>query len=268
MSKIYHYTSIESLALILKNKTIRFSRLDKVDDIEESCYLSGPTKTNMGQYIFVSCWTREQAEILPMWKMYTDYQGVRICFDEDLFIVKDETYGVEREFFVLPDQVKDCELTLFQNEAKLQEVHYVENVEQEINKLIEVDSEDKIRILFRNAGIYKRKDWEFQKEHRFKIVVTPIANEKFTIGLSGNLLFNFWEEFMKFQYNNIKCMIKNIPIKETYIDIPFNPNILKTMEITLGPRISTGGKEIVEELLDKYKDIKVYNSIFHGKIRR
>lgn len=30
--KLYHYTSIETLALILKHKTIRFSRLDRVDD--------------------------------------------------------------------------------------------------------------------------------------------------------------------------------------------------------------------------------------------
>ena len=33
--KIYHYTNLESLAMILKNKTIRFNRLDKVDDLEE-----------------------------------------------------------------------------------------------------------------------------------------------------------------------------------------------------------------------------------------
>ena len=32
MAKIYHYTSIETLALILKYKTIRFNRLDQVDD--------------------------------------------------------------------------------------------------------------------------------------------------------------------------------------------------------------------------------------------
>jgi len=33
--KIYHYTTIESLAQILKNKTLLFNRLDCVDDIEE-----------------------------------------------------------------------------------------------------------------------------------------------------------------------------------------------------------------------------------------
>ena len=29
--RLYHYTSINTLALILKNKTIRFNRLDKVN---------------------------------------------------------------------------------------------------------------------------------------------------------------------------------------------------------------------------------------------
>lgn len=33
--KLYHYTSLDTLALILKNKTIMFNRLDRVDDIEE-----------------------------------------------------------------------------------------------------------------------------------------------------------------------------------------------------------------------------------------
>lgn len=30
--KIYHYTSLENLALILKHKTIRFNRLDRMED--------------------------------------------------------------------------------------------------------------------------------------------------------------------------------------------------------------------------------------------
>ncbi|MBE6746525.1 MAG: hypothetical protein E7558_03645 [Ruminococcaceae bacterium] len=32
---LYHYTSIETLALILKNRTIRFNSLDKMDDLQE-----------------------------------------------------------------------------------------------------------------------------------------------------------------------------------------------------------------------------------------
>ena len=37
---IYHYTTIESLALILKNKTLLFNRLDCVDDLEEGSVCS------------------------------------------------------------------------------------------------------------------------------------------------------------------------------------------------------------------------------------
>ena len=33
--KLYHYTSLATLALILKNRTIMFNRLDRVDDVEE-----------------------------------------------------------------------------------------------------------------------------------------------------------------------------------------------------------------------------------------
>ena len=33
--KIYHYTTIDALAMILSNRSIKFSRLDKVDDMEE-----------------------------------------------------------------------------------------------------------------------------------------------------------------------------------------------------------------------------------------
>lgn len=58
--RIYHYTSLESLALILQNKTIRFNRLDKVDDLEEGNVESLGIK--FCKYIFVSCWTEDENE--------------------------------------------------------------------------------------------------------------------------------------------------------------------------------------------------------------
>ncbi len=36
MDYLYHYTSIETLALILSNKTLCFNNLLNVDDIEEA----------------------------------------------------------------------------------------------------------------------------------------------------------------------------------------------------------------------------------------
>ena len=34
--KLYHYTSIDSLAMIMSSRSIKFNRLDKVDDLEPS----------------------------------------------------------------------------------------------------------------------------------------------------------------------------------------------------------------------------------------
>lgn len=35
MDYLYHYTNVETLALILANRTIRFNALNKMDDLQE-----------------------------------------------------------------------------------------------------------------------------------------------------------------------------------------------------------------------------------------
>ncbi|MBT2688378.1 hypothetical protein J7I93_09305 [Bacillus sp. ISL-47] len=76
LSYLYHYTSIETLALILKNKTIRFSSLSRVDDIEER---RTEDYGDLGRFCFVSCWTNETEESIPLWNLYTpNMTGVRI----------------------------------------------------------------------------------------------------------------------------------------------------------------------------------------------
>ena len=85
--RIHHYTTIDTLALILKNKTIRFNRLDKVDDLEENITANG---VKIGQYSFVSCWTDDENESIPLWKLYTGTgTGVRISLDHEMFKVYD-----------------------------------------------------------------------------------------------------------------------------------------------------------------------------------
>ena len=45
---LYHYTNVDSLALILKNRSIRLNSLDKMDDRQEqmSC-----DKQNFGKFV-------------------------------------------------------------------------------------------------------------------------------------------------------------------------------------------------------------------------
>lgn len=51
--KLFHYTNIDSLALILRNKTIRFSRLDRVDDPDE--YSFKEDGVTPAQYCYKFC---------------------------------------------------------------------------------------------------------------------------------------------------------------------------------------------------------------------
>jgi hypothetical protein len=76
--KIFHYTSIESLAMILFTRRLRFARLDTVDDVTEAqTHLGIP----FGKYFFVSCWTQEEEDNIAQWKMYGgDMEGIRIEF--------------------------------------------------------------------------------------------------------------------------------------------------------------------------------------------
>lgn len=123
--RIYHYTTTETLALILRNRTIRFNRLDKVDDLEESDVVSAGVK--LGRYAFISCWTETEEESIPLWKMYTNgSSGVRISFEfepfEDYEIKSNYELDVEggittkkfplselmhSEYFILPNFNKD-----------------------------------------------------------------------------------------------------------------------------------------------------------------
>ena len=80
--KIHHYTSIETLELILKNRTIRFNRSDKVDDPDEiELEVNG---LPFAKYLIVSCWSIEEEESIPQWGIYAGKsKGVRITLDSE-----------------------------------------------------------------------------------------------------------------------------------------------------------------------------------------
>ena len=77
---VYHYTSLDVLALILANRTIRFNNLCNLDDPLEKYVKSisfsnsekNDGRVNLGRYCFVSCWSTEEEESISMWDMYGD----------------------------------------------------------------------------------------------------------------------------------------------------------------------------------------------------
>ena len=59
MDYLYHYTTVDTLKLILENKTFRFKSLENMDDSEEA---ETEDYGNLGRFCYVSCWTENSNE--------------------------------------------------------------------------------------------------------------------------------------------------------------------------------------------------------------
>lgn len=262
---IYHYTTIQTLALILKHKTIRFNRLDRVDDLEESVYGSGPTSAKLAQYCFVSCWIKSNRENLSLWNMYTRYKGVRIGIDEMPFV----TYKVNenfKSFFKSPMGMGiDYFYSSFMNEAKLYDIEYVDNPEEKIHELIQPAGKEGMYIQAPNIGIYKRKEWSIQQESRFKVMVQPI-NMNYVMN-NANTEDNGFDTILKMVESIGPSIAQSRPICKKYIDLPLLPEKLENIEIMMGPLTSEADRIIVDALLASYPNAKVKDSTFLGKMR-
>ena len=241
--KLYHYTSIETLALILKHKTIRFSRLDRVDDPDEYAF-SGDGVTP-AHYCFVSCWTKNSRENLPQWYMYgNSTHGVRIELDSDMFELQgnrvcpnflNKKYFEDNGIVVMP----------IQNDGFLKEIQYVDNA-QDMKTQIFKDLGFKRGIDFKKIGIYKSMDWAFQQECRFLLQMIPLNNDSVDI----NYIFN-----------------NNISPKLPYIDVPIKEDCLNKIQVMLGPKVTEAEETIVSSLMQMFLNRSDYSySYYNGKL--
>ena len=252
MAKIYHYTSIDTLALILLNKTIRFNRLDKVDDEEESIFGSGDSDVKIGKYIFVSCWTKDPEENPTLWKYVEDNAGernaVRIGLDEDMFLTY-PLYGEQYKTYFPHDFEKesDCYFHNIANLVQLHDVQYVDDNKERIRELIK-EGYDFVDIEIQELGLFKNRErWEKQKESRFRLIAFPTTEEFESRNLEmGESNVNFTINLMQ---SVVPLLRRNIPISLTYKDIPLKENVLKSIEVTMGPKTTDEDKAKVRRIL-------------------
>lgn len=253
---IYHYTSINTLALILKHKTMRFSRLDMVDDIEESLYGSSNLNIKLGKYCFVSCWTKSDKENLALWNMYTRYKGVRIGLDNMPFKTYQVTPAISSYFPEICYYGKDFMINSYVNHAKLYDVNYVDDYTTRINDYAEnlgpgfyINNED--------VGLYKRKEWAIQQECRFKIFAFPRITHP--ILMTPNDSVDVVKQLFDIKLG-FAALIQNKPIQQTYFDIQLDEKKLSNIDIMLGPLTTESDRIIVEALLKDYPKAKIYSS--------
>ncbi len=265
---LYHYTNVSSLALILKNQNMKFNPLTVLDDSEEEKIQD---TQKYGKYCYVSSWTEDENESIPMWNMYTNIsEGVRIklpkypfqeyllnteSFDKvnekfDILgngfniIIPPKDYVYQNYFLSIPIQNKILKKVIYTNDTSL------------LYPRIKEISNGKTVISSNKLGIYKNDYWSFQKEWRYKLDFFPFGQM----------------EMIKESNNGNKELLLKL---ERAIDLPFNYYFLKLdrekfehMEITLSPKINEGNRTIVKILMDKYNpNAKIFESELTGKIR-
>jgi len=256
MKMIYQYTKLEVLALILKNKTIRFNNLCKVDDPLEK-YLSTSninqnnnhiekSRENFGAFCLVSCWTEYSDESIAMWDMYGDRKcGVRIGLPftspEELFEPLDNSFFSEnkiRSRFAIPIDVFYPEYIKIDYSRSLTEDPYI----------IGKDSKDRV-VWFKDLGQYKIPDWSFQKESRFRIFCgkdKETDNDCFAV-----------------PGKTPSSIIASLDVPQNdHIDWKLKDDVFSNMEILAGPDMSAGDRILLDALVDYYKLPKIVNSKF------
>ena len=276
---IRHYTSLSTLALILKHKTIRFNRLDRVDDISESTAYG---RYDLSKYLFVSSWTSSSVESIPQWEQYADKMtGVRLSLPRSPFkfrrINPIESEGVldsaglgvpaplpwDRAFnddYLLMPTYNDPDH--FEHE-----VEYVPDPAAQYEGMVtEVVGEDgSVRISINNTkmmGRYKSEVWAHQEEVRYVLFAMP------GVPMSAAGLGD-----LEYQKRLIPHMVKSIRAgtgpEATFIDLDLDSAMLSDMVVTLGPLAEAGEKALAEAAIETYApDVTLRESTLAGTIRR
>ena len=182
---LYHYTSIDTLEKILLTRTIRFGNLSSVDDVDVD---ENEDLGRFGRFCYVSCWTNEEKESIPMWNMYAhDMAGVRIEMKEfpfEQYFYEDKDGKPFKTYIDTEERDKQGEKYILHVYPELVEIDYTEReellyprIKNVIEKIEEENGQRKKSTSYtytvNHLGCFKRKCWSFQKEWRYKIFVSP-----------------------------------------------------------------------------------------------
>ncbi len=244
---LFQYTSLGVLALILKNRTIRFNSLANLDDLEESqmiFYEKNPPIT------YVSCWTEISKEKIFMWKLYTKLSdGVRIELPVGPFVDPQQvdncrivrgSYDYDHACWLpkLPQNKYDPEIvSMIQPRSCNHPSKVIYSDDFPASKIIASEAIDE------NSGVihgdrlarFKRKTWAFQKEYRYIIAL-----------------------FRQGEY---------VPLKD-YYDVNLTENAVRNMKVVTSPMFDPGNYILLDALLKEYADGKGFTrSSLEGQIR-
>ncbi|MFC2118991.1 hypothetical protein ACFLSY_10145 [Bacteroidota bacterium] len=244
--KLYHYTSINNLALILQSKSIRFGRLDQVNDPTEG---AAEDFHSLSPYIFISCWTENNEENLALWNMYTpNMKGVRIEIETPIF----ESYyfnSIKNLLFKEDDYLNESSgYFILGGQNEPYKIEYTDDV-----SLLKPSIRTDIGLDIHRLAKYKRKIWIVEQEYRYRLDILPIDKHI----ESGNI---------PDRYEHLIERQEPPPIDEYFVKIKDEP--FHGMKILCSPKLQNGDREIIEALVKTFNEnARIHESKLKGLIK-
>ena len=272
--RLFHYTTIGTLAHIMNNRSLKFNRLDQLDDITESEPFAD---FNPLEYIFSCSFTYDPIENIPLWRMYANMEtGIRIEFDSNemfapsfvpITMPQHSHECCEFPSFIytslkVEDIINEDYILAYWNPKeddslcsciKLKNIIYIDEFQEKYKSLLAIKDNVENQKITRNInynpsdfGFYKSKYWEFQKEIRGLIYAIPFAkdNKEISNVVSGKRM-----------------------LKTKYILVPLSNEALNNLKIILAPKATYAAYLIVKSLTRDFPNITVQYSELNGKIR-
>ena len=254
---LYHYTTIDTLLLILKNRSLAFNSLQNVDDLEEC---DSKDIEQIGKICYVSCWTDDENESIPMWSMYTpNMQGVRIKLKKYPFVkyhFKQGEYhlAADADTYIDYKKLYDDNKVTIAGEPDLVKVEYtnddkliypsIKSITRELKLLGDGKVKETVSTNYslKNIGKYKRKNWEFQKEYRYIINMSLWSMKELEECKNSN------------DHNKLISRLEDNKYKAPYnlFFLNLDEEALIGLEILLGPKVSVAQEEIVKLIVERY----------------
>jgi len=271
---IYHYTSADTLALILKSSRIRFNRLDHVRDLSEAKTSQG---IEFGKLFFVSCWTLESTESIPLWEISGGgFSGVRIGVPPYPFQLSDlhppSTWNMTKQGEVLSpvpldDMFADTHVVcpaILDRQKFSGDVRYVDDLQRAYDEAVHLATPRKgflslqIKEPF-NLARMKSKFYKFESEHRFVLLILPglpipesgPGNKDYATKLPSHL---------------IQCLRSGVGPDLDWFDVRLDMESVEQMEVTVGACVSDSDSAILLELQEEY-GFRIRRSDLAGTIR-
>lgn len=234
------YTSVESLEKILASRSMRFSRLDQMNDPEEAEAADVPMAASS---VFVSCWSEGHTEHIPMWSMYgKNFEGVRMKLPSNMFAGREspmvfEKGGAIGSFVGQYSIVRKSPAMSTSGCAIIgpNKIWYSDDPIYRKRNLI-LRAAGTAHFNPYDLGMVKSTYWAYEEEWRFKIAA-----------------LSFESQFPDDRYfNEVTLDLVDYPVETDALFIPLDRSALDELEVTLGPRANAEAMKAVEHILEKY----------------